>query len=257
MNTGKNTLIIGNWKMNPDTGKDAVALYREIKKGMPKNVPGKAVICPPALYLPLLKKEGVTKKLTLGVQDIFSELEGAYTGKLSAKMLSDAGAEYAIIGHSEVRALGESDDTIAKKIYLAFKAGLVPVLCVGEGVRDDAHEYFAYVGRQLEGALGAIPKVLVKKVVIAYEPVWAIGKNAVRQASPEESLEMALFIKKFLADMAGMKAIEGLQVIYGGSVDQKNARAFLEHGGIDGLLVGRASLTAKTFLKILDEASTI
>lgn len=254
MNTGHAKLIIGNWKMNPSGGKDAVALYKEIKKGMPKGFPGKAVICPPALYLPLLSKEGATKKLSLGVQDIFSESEGAHTGKLSAKMLSDAGAEYAIIGHSEVRALGESDETIAKKITLAFKAGLIPVLCVGESVRDDAHEYFAYVGRQLEGALGGIPKVLVKKVVIAYEPVWAIGKLAVRQASPEESLEMALFIRKFLADMAGQKAIEGLQVLYGGSVDHKNARTFLEDGGADGLLVGRASLNAKTFIKILEQS---
>ncbi|MHB1118122.1 MAG: triose-phosphate isomerase family protein, partial [Minisyncoccota bacterium] len=192
----------------------------------------------------------------IGAQNTWMENEGAYTGEISPSMLASLKISHVIIGHSERRALGESDELVNKKILAAIKAGLTAVLCVGEGERDPDGEYLKYISRQIKIALAGVAKKDLIRIVIAYEPVWAIGKHALRAASADDALEVAILIKKTLADLYG-KDGGVVPVLYGGSVDAKNAGEFLMKSHVDGLLVGRASLDPKVFGEILKSADTI
>jgi triosephosphate isomerase len=205
----------------------------------------------PNIFISKLKKFAV--KLKLGGQNIFFEESGAYTGEISAEMLYDSGAKYVILGHSERREyFHESNEDINKKIKAALSAGLVPVLCVGEKSREsETHEYLNFIKEQIESAFKNVLKNSVNKIIIAYEPVWAIGKNAVREATAEEFLEISIFIKKVLSDKFGAQAVSKIRIIYGGSVSVKNAEDFLKIGQADGFLVGRASLDPEKFGEII------
>jgi triosephosphate isomerase len=207
------------------------------------------VACPPVLYLAKLKK--YSRKLGLGVQNIFQEESGAYTGEISAEMVYDLGGRYVILGHSERRAMGESNEEINKKIRSALSAGLMPVICIGEKDRDENHEYLNFIKEQIEIAFKNVSKDSLSKMIIAYEPVWAIGKNATREATPAEFLETKIFIKKVLSDIFSVKA-DIPRIIYGGSVHPKNSEAFIKEGQADGFLVGRDSLDAKKFSEIIN-----
>jgi len=208
------------------------------------------VICAPFIYLAELKKIR-TGKIKLGAQDAFYGEVGAFTGEISAEMLYNIGVRYVILGHSERRALGETNALINKKIKDAFSAGLVPILCVGESVRDENHGYFNFVKNQLEECLVGISKNSISDIIIAYEPIWAISSTLNRHdATPEDSREMAIFIRKILSDKFGSDAGR-IRIIYGGSVNEKDAEDFLQNGGIDGLLPGKASLDAPRFVKII------
>lgn len=248
MNTKK--LIIGNWKMYPKSVKEAREKFTAIKKiaGSVRDV--QTVVCPPALYLGDLKKIVSGHRCVLGAQNAWTEAEGAYTGEVSPLQLSSLGVSYVILGHSERRAMGETDELIQKKVAAALKAGLMVVLCVGEHVRDNDGGYLKHIGEQLALSLAGISKKDLSKIVVAYEPIWAIGAHAERAASPEDALEVAIFIKRILSDMHG-KGGDVVPVLYGGSVDAKNAGAFLAQSAISGLLVGRASLDPKVFSAIL------
>jgi triosephosphate isomerase len=235
-------IIIANWKMNPSTEKEAI---RIAKASDLKDV----IIAAPYVFLSIIKK--VLKKASLAAQDVFWEKEGAYTGEISAMMLKNLGVKYVIIGHSERRASGDSDEIVNKKIKAALKYNLIPILCVGERERDEEMKYLSFIKEQLIGDLKSIPGSKLKNIIIAYEPVWAIGKNAKREATPEESLEMVIFIKKVLSDIYGMKAINGLRILYGGSVHPKNSKEFSINGGVSGFLVGRDSLDPKKFNEII------
>ncbi len=241
-------IIIGNWKMNPLTLKEAEKLFGILARTVLARKT-EVVICPPILYFNNLKK--ITKKISLGAQDAFYEEKGAYTGEISAGMLVNMGAKYVILGHSERRVMGESNMDVNKKIKASLTAGLIPILCVGEKERDENHGYLNIVKMQIEECLAGIVKSSVSKIVIAYEPVWAIGKNAIREASPEEYREMSIFFRKILSDKFGSKMIEDVRIIYGGSVHPENAESFLKEGGADGFLVGRDSLDAKKFGEII------
>jgi triosephosphate isomerase len=252
----KKRIIIGNWKMNPLTSTEAERLFG----GVAKNISGikstKIVICPPFLYLSALKK--LSRKIILGAQNAFRESSGAFTGEVSADMLYDSGVRYVILGHSERRREGESNQEINKKIKSALSAGLRPILCVGEKERDTNHEYFNEVKMDLEASLNGVSRNSIQKVVVAYEPVWAISSTIDRRdATSLDSQEMAIFIRKILSDKFGRDA-SAVSIIYGGSVNEKDAEDFLVNGGVDGLLVGRASLDEKKFLKIIEicEASS-
>ena len=165
--------------------------------------------------------------------------------------------KYVILGHSERRTLGENNNDINKKIKSALSAGLIPVLCVGESLRDENHEYFNLVKNQIEECLSGISKNLISKVIVAYEPVWAISSTINRKdAIPADSLEMAIFIRKILADKFG-KESSVVRILYGGSVNERDAVEFLKDGGVEGLLVGRASLDAKKFLNIIKTCETL
>ena len=243
-------IIIANWKMNPVSFKEAEKLFKNINKSFSGLKKTDIVVCSPDIYLAKLKK--LAKKITLGGQNIFYEESGAYTGEISAEMLYDTGAKYVILGHSERRNIfGESNEDINKKIKAALPAGLVPVLCVGEKERNENHEYLNFVKEQIESAFKNIVKASISKIIVAYEPVWAIGKNAVREATAEEFLEISIFIRKVLSDKFGAQDASKVKIIYGGSVSSKNAEAFLEIGQADGFLVGRASLDANKFGEII------
>ena len=252
MRPGK--IIIGNWKMNPLIQKEAEKLFRAVAKNIPALKKTEVVICPPFIYLAQLKK--FSRKISLGSQDAFWGDTGAFTGEISADMLYNLGIRYAILGHSERRSL-EDNVVINKKVKSALSAGLRPILCVGESARDADHGYFNLVKEQLIGCLRGVSKNSVGKVIIAYEPVWAISSTPGRRdALPEDSHEMSIFIRKVLSDQFGRDA-SGVKIIYGGSANERDAAEFLSRGGVDGLLVGRASLSTEKFSKIIKIAEKI
>lgn len=235
-------LIIGNWKMNPEKGEEAIFLAKKVDK---KD----AVIAPPFVFLSAVKKK--IKNAKLAAQDVFWETEGSYTGEISPLQLKNLGVKYVILGHSERRALGETNEDVRKKIGACIKYLITPIVCVGETVRDESGNYLSFVKTELEEIFSGFPKTILSKIVIAYEPIWAIGKNAEREATPVEAEEMAIFIKKVLADVFDDKAARSLKIIYGGSVNPKNASTFLREKNISGLLVGRDSLDPIKFNEIL------
>jgi triosephosphate isomerase len=223
-------LIIGNWKLNPKTLKEAQKLALSFNKVKTKH---KVVLCPPAVYLPLVKS-----KHDLGAQDIFWEENGPYTGQLSASVLKQFKIKYAIIGHSEKREVGDTDNEINLKIKAALANKIIPILCVGYGIAVGAgdEDVLSHLQQQIEMDLRGIDP---SKVIVAYEPVWAIGTG--KAATPEHAERVAMFIKiKFKVK----------KVLYGGSTNALNAKSFLERQ-IDGLLVGGSSLRTEEFTKML------
>jgi len=245
----KKKIIIANWKMHPLTDKEAEKLFVNLNKLTSRNKNAQIVICPPFIYLERLKR--LSRKIILGAQDALGGDVGPFTGEVSSQMLYEMGVRYVIIGHSERRALGESNSFINKKIKGALSAGLRPILCVGEEARDESHSYFNFVKTELEECLAGISKNSLPKIVIAYEPIWAISSTQDRRdATAHDSLEMAIFIRKVLSDKFGSVAAD-TRIIYGGSVNEKDAESFLGGGGVDGLLVGKASLDTKKFVEIV------
>ena len=196
-------LIVGNWKMRPTTLREAKIIFGAIKKkgGRFGNV--QTVICPPFLYIEPLRELGVGHRVVLGAQDLFWEDQGAYTGEISASQLAESKVQYVILGHSERRALGETNGQVAKKIKAAFRHNIKPILCVGESMRDEKGEYLHFLKEELGQSLAGIPKNALSKVIIAYEPIWAVGKDAERQATPEECRETSVFIRKVIYDLFG------------------------------------------------------
>lgn len=242
--------------MNPLTLKEAEKLFNDIAKNVSRVKNMDIVVCPPILYLEKLTKIR-TSKVKLGAQDVFWGDTGAFTGEVSSAMLYEVGVRYVILGHSERRALGENNDVINKKIKSALGVGLRPVLCVGENVRDIDHGYFNFVKIQLEECLAGVSKNNISKIIIAYEPVWAISTTKDRKdATPEDSKEMVIFIRKVLSDKFGPE-VSNMRIIYGGSVNTKDALGFLKDGGVDGLLPGRSSLDAKKFSEIVKICETL
>lgn len=225
----KRSLIIGNWKLNPLTLLQARNLASSISHVSKHEV----VLCPPSLYLSEIEFPHK------GAQDCFWQLKGPYTGQLSAAQLKDLKVEYCLVGHSERRSLGETDDMVAGKIAALVDQQVTPVLCIGFGttVGEDDLEVTDVLRHQLDSALKDIDAGLV---VVAYEPVWAIGSG--KPATPEHAEKIALFIKtKFNVK----------RVLYGGSVNSVNAKEFLQQNDIDGLLVGSSSLLPEEFNKII------
>lgn len=246
-------IIVANWKMNPSSREEAAKLFDEVVKaaGLFPNV--EVVISPPAVFLPEFKKTlGDKPEVKLGAQDVFWEKKGAFTGQISPLMLTDLGVSYVIIGHSEKRVLGESSEEINKKIKAAFEVGLKPILCVGEpaivrkrGVKASEK----YVENQLTADLKGVADYAI---IIAYEPIWAIGAGAPEE--PTSAVEMASFIKKVL----NAKLKDRIpKVLYGGSVDGVNVKNFLKYKELDGALVGGASLDSKEFGKLLNKTSEL
>jgi len=247
-------IVIANWKMNPLSLKDAKSIFAATKKTAHTLRNVQSVVCPPFIYLNELKNLVSGHRCLIGAQDVFFERNGAYTGEISAAMLAKAGVKYVIVGHSEKRTLGETDEVVNRKILAALKEGLRVVLCVGERERDEHAHYFDFIRGELERSLKGVPRNMMERLVIAYEPIWAIGREAKSADTPEGTFETTLFIRKTIANMYDKKTAMSMPVLYGGSVNKKNAREFLVHGGVQGLLVGRASLTPAHFAEILREA---
>lgn len=247
--------IIGNWKMFPKTKEEAQGIVREATKlaGLAKR--SKIVICPPMPYLGLFS--GKRGKLGVGAQNAWFEDEGARTGESSPAMLVSLGLTYVILGHSERRAMGETNEDVAKKAVLAVKHGLTVILCVGEKVREEDAGYFHEVEQQLTESLMGFSKSKGKQLIVAYEPIWAIGKNALRPATPKDTEEMVILIRKTLVKLFGRTAGFRIPVLYGGSVDEKNSGMYLREGHADGLLIGRASVDPVRFSVIARDADRV
>lgn len=248
-------LIIFNWKMNPSRYAEAEKLVKSVILLTKKSKKSEMVICPPFTWLTDLSHK-YFKDISFGAQNIFWEEKGAYTGEISAAMLKNSKVEYVIIGHSERRRyLGETDEMINRKVLTALQIGLKVVLCVGEDMKTRRHgkkTVMSFIKKQLEKDLKGIlsfvisRKSLVRNLVIAYEPIWAIGTGI--PCKPEDALEIIKFIKKILNSKF---KIHNSRVLYGGSVDGKNIESFIKYKEIDGALVGGASLEPKQFNKII------
>lgn len=221
-------VLVANWKMRPRTEREAFALARASDHPQ-------VIICPPFPFLPGVRR--LLRHAALGAQDVFWGSEGAHTGEVSPAQLRALGVRYVLVGHSERRALGETDAVIAKKLRAAHDAGLVPILCVGE---DKAERRAGDAKRAVLRELQVVPRGV--RLIVAYEPVWAIGTGVTDR--PEDTSQMASVIRHRLKNSA-------LPVLYGGSLDAHHARAFLEQSDISGVLVGGASLNARMFHTII------
>lgn len=247
-------IIIANWKMNPDSGARAVALARACEEEIVSVKKVDVVIAPPH---PFLREVGVSlNKALLGAQDVFWADSGAYTGEVSARQIRDCGAEYVLIGHSERRdSLAETDGMIHKKVKAALEDGMAVVLCVGESERVGG-EISPVVGAEVQSALAGIKKTLLKNLIIAYEPVWAISTSGVGEAcTPDMMFRARLAIEKIVADAYDQSVTKMIRIIYGGSVSPQNIAAILSVGHMDGALVGSDSLNAETFGRIVRNAA--
>lgn len=248
-------LIIANWKMNPCTLAEAKQLFNSVKTGI-KNIKGaEVVICPPFIYLStLISRSSILK---IGAQDCFWEKRGAFTGEISAFMLKNLGCRYIIIGHSEQRNLfGETNESINKKIKAAITMNLNPVLCVGENLEERRQGRTKNIlKKQIISAFKGIPASRFKasKIVIAYEPIWAIGSGS--PCAIEEAQIMRILLQKLIVQKYSRLVSPYVQILYGGSVDSKNAKDYIRKAGFQGVLVGGASLNPKEFIKIIGTIS--
>lgn len=248
-------LVVGNWKMNPTTLGLAKKLFLDIRKRLkhhPKHTD--VIIAPPFPFISEMERLSPSKRIELAAQDVFFETSGAHTGEVSVPMLKSVGCGYVIIGHSEMRARGESDHDIYRDIKAVLKSQLTAIVCIGETKRDAQGNYFSVVEAQLRSAVRDIPKNKLRQLVIAYEPVWAIGTG--KTATPEDSEEMKLFIQKILSDHYSRASAQRVRIIYGGSVKKKNALTLLTESSIDGFLIGGASLRGAEFADIVKITET-
>lgn len=248
-------LVVANWKMNPDTVGQAKALFLEIRKHVSRKMLKTYVaIGAPTPYLSELTRLSPSQRVKLVAQDLFHEKSGAFTGEISVSMLKSVGAEGVIVGHSERRGLGDTDTDVQRNVDAALAGKLTAILCVGETERDAQANYFTVVETQLTSALKNVSKNQLKSLVIAYEPVWAIGTG--NTPTPEDVHEMRLFIVKVLSDRFGRKPVESIRIIYGGSVNEKNTDSLMAVGAVDGFLVGGASLKPAEFVSIIKTVET-
>ncbi len=245
----KQTLVVGNWKLNPGNSSEAKTLVQSVKKSLPKSGDTKVVVAPPFLFIPEVAKAQGKSALVLGAQDVHFEERGAATGEIGAAMLASFGVKYIIIGHSERRALGETNDQVNKKIQAVLKRNLTPIVCIGERERDKQGLFFNFVADQLKALAGGLTATELAKVVIAYEPIWAIGTGLT--ATTEDVKEMQLFIVSTLTKLYERKVAEKVTLLYGGSVKPTNAKDLHQGGGMNGFLVGGSSLSGAEFAEII------
>jgi triosephosphate isomerase len=244
-------LIVGNWKMNLNPG-EASALVARLENKLAADPQVEVVICPPFIDIYPIAKDLNHAKLYLGSQNIHYLDEGAFTGEISPAMLRGL-VKYSIIGHSERRAMGEDDRLIAKKMSAALRNDILPILCVGETLADRQHSLSTKVViDQLTADLHELTASDVAQLVVAYEPVWAIGTG--KFAKPEEVRPVIQAIRHTIEELYGEAGAAGLRVLYGGSVEPDNCRTYLQISGVDGLLVGGASLNYEEFAKIVKVA---
>ena len=242
--------IAGNWKMNKTAG-EAVELVRQLKATLSGVKEVEVAVAPPFTALQAVQKELEGSSIRLAAQNLFWEEKGAYTGEISPLMLKELGCRYVIIGHSERRQLfGETDETVNKRMKAALHQGLDPIFCIGETLKEREEERaFAVIGDQLQGGLRGITEEEMDRVVIAYEPVWAIGTG--KTATPQQAEEVHEFIRQRLSDLYSNGIAEKIRIQYGGSVTPDNVKGLMSQKDIDGALVGGASLKPDTFSKIV------
>jgi len=246
----KKPLIAGNWKMNKTIG-EAVSLVKELKEFVRDISDRELLVCPPFTALSSAAAEASGSNVQVGAQNMHYEDEGAFTGEISPKMLKELGVKYVILGHSERRHIfGEDDELVNKKVKKAIKESLIPILCVGETLNQrEAGQTEVTVEGQIKKGLAAVTAEEMRNVVIAYEPVWAIGTG--KTATPEQAEEVHKFIRELLKSLLDEETSENTRILYGGSMKPENAKGLMAMANIDGGLIGGAALDAKSFADIV------
>jgi triosephosphate isomerase len=246
----REVVIAGNWKMYKTIEEAQSFIYELMAMGT--NPTSSIYIAVPFTALSAASTAAKGSSIRVGAQNMHDATEGAYTGEISGKMLLDAGAQFVILGHSERRHLfGETNEFINRKVKAALKLGIRPILCIGETLQErEENKTENVLQNQLESCLSGISENELRKILIAYEPVWAIGTG--RTASSEQAEEMHRFCRGLLSSKWGGEAAESISILYGGSVKPENTRALMEQKNIDGVLVGGASLTVDSFNKIIN-----
>ncbi len=250
MVSSRKPIIAGNWKLNK-TLKEAIELVMLLKRRIGDLPNVEIVVCPPYTALSEVSEILMESDIRLGAQDIYWEEKGAFTGEISASLIKDAGAQYVIIGHSERRQFfHETDETVNKKTKAALKNHLTPIVCVGETLGErESKKTFKVIETQLKGGFMNFSPEEMGRLVIAYEPVWAIGTGKV--ATPEQAQEVHAFIRKEISKAFGNEVAQHLRILYGGSVKPDNISNLMGEGDIDGALVGGASLDVDQFSEIV------
>jgi triosephosphate isomerase len=240
-------LIIGNWKCNPSNLEEAKALAAVVAEGSKDLKDVEVVICPPSIFISPLSNYNII----LGAQNCFSA-EGAFTGEISVAMLEDMGVKYVILGHSERRNMfNETDEEINAKLIRVLQSKMTPIICIGEKEEERGEgKTFEVLSQQLDECLNTV--ISIENIVLAYEPVWAIGTGKFAEA--EDIKEIRIFIQEFLAKKFSEDAAKKVRIIYGGSVGSSNIKSYLSEAGMDGVLVGGASLKADEFIKMTKSA---
>jgi len=246
----RKTIIAGNWKMNktPSETKDFAEAF---KKLLPKTKWCDVVICAPFVDLPAAVRAFKDSRVAVGAENLYYEKSGAFTGEVSADMLVDLDVKYVIIGHSERRQyFGETDATVNKKVHAALNAGLNPIICVGESLdQREMGVTMELIALQVKSALAGVAPEQVRRCVIAYEPIWAIGTG--KTATGEQAEEVCAFIRATIRAMYGARIARSVTIQYGGSMNPENAAELLSHENIDGGLIGGASLKPEKLIEIV------
>ena len=250
----RKTIIAGNWKMNK-TASETKQFADELKTILPRAKWCDVLVCVPSVNIPAALRAFKDMRVTVGAENLFYEKNGAYTGEVSADMLKDLGVKYVIIGHSERRQyFGETDITVNKKVHAALEAGLHPIVCVGESLEQrELGVTMDLISLQVKSALAGVSAEKLRKCVIAYEPVWAIGTG--RTATPEQAGEVCTFIRATIRHMYGARIARSITIQYGGSMNPGNAAELLAQPDIDGGLIGGAALKPDQFVAIINAAN--
>ena len=250
----RKTVIAGNWKMNK-TPTETKAFAETFKALLPRTKWCDIVLCVPAADLSAAVRAFKDSRIAVGAQNIYFEKSGAYTGEISAQMLTDLGVRYVIVGHSERRALfGETDEIVNKKVLAALDAGLNPIICVGESLAQrEMGVTMELIALQVKSALAGVPAEQMRRCIIAYEPIWAIGTG--RTATSEQAEEVCASIRALLRAKYGARVARSVTIQYGGSMKPDNAAELLSHENVDGGLIGGASLTPEALMEIVHAAN--
>ena len=250
----RKTVIAGNWKMNM-TATETRKFAEELKRIMPRAKWCDTVICVPACNITAAVKAFKELRISVGAENLYFEEKGAYTGEISAAMLRDLGVKYVIVGHSERRQyFGETDTAVNRKVHAALDAGLSPIICVGEseskremGVTQD------WIALQVKTALYGVPAERLRRCIIAYEPIWAIGTG--KTATAQQAGEVCTAIRATIRGLYGARVARSVTIQYGGSMNPKNAQELLAQPDVDGGLIGGASLKPEQFVEIIHAAN--
>lgn len=249
----RKTVIAGNWKMNK-TPSETKAFMTELKTMLPKGRWCDVALCVPAVCIPAAVRAMRETRVGIGGENCNANASGAYTGEIAANMLVDAGCKYVIIGHSERRAMGETDAEVNAKVLTALENGLVPIVCCGESLEQrEAGITGEWITMQIKYGLCGVPEDKVRKIIIAYEPIWAIGTG--KTATPEQAEEVCEHIRTVVRKLYGSKNARAISILYGGSMNEKNAYDLLAQPDIDGGLIGGASLVPEKFVQIIEAAN--
>ncbi len=245
-------LVVGNWKSTPKTIEEGVKFIKQLEKkvkGGKIKLPKKAYyIAAPEIFIPTLS--ALASRGYIGAETVHGVTQGQVTGATTPAQLLSGGAAFTIVGHSEVRARGETTEERKMKVSLALASSLTTILCFGEHTRDKEGKYLEELENDVKQTLGEVPRELFKSLIVAYEPIWAIGGSV--PATPHECFEAVIGIRRALASLAGIDYAKKVNILYGGTVTKDNAKTFLEEGGVDGLLIGRSSQDVVSFVEIIN-----